>query len=176
MKKVLCFTIVLSLLVLVSCAGSLTTGSGAPIFGANANAQLVVKDFEAKGIIFVSSLEIVDRMGNVSGSKITYEMLMKKAVELGADDVINVRVDVKRTVNVDNTVFDYTGTALAIKYTTVADIPRVFKERQEPQYESMAVTLPEAKAPAGNTKSGGMVVLGILGGLLLVLLISAAAS
>jgi len=117
-KKILCFAIALSLLVLASCVpGSLTTG--APIFGVSANAQLAVKDYEARGIIFVNSQEIIDRLGGASGSKITYEMFMKEAVRLGADDAINLRVDVKRTVSADKTVIDYTGTALAIKYKAV---------------------------------------------------------
>jgi hypothetical protein len=91
---------------------------------------------------------------------------MKEAKKLDADDIINVRVDVKRTINETNTVFDYTGTALAIKYTTSKDVSG------HVVYESMAAKLPEETKVV---KVGWVYwVLGGLGALLL--LIGAAAN
>jgi hypothetical protein len=145
---------------------SLTTG--APVSGVSANVPLAVKDFESQGIIFVYSQEIIDNMKNVTGSKITYEMLMKEAKKLDADDIINVRVDVKRTINVDHVVFDYTGIALAIKYTTSKDVPG------EQHYESMTASLPEATmvpAGGGNRNTARAVLWGLLGVVSLITLI-----
>ena len=62
---------------------------------------------------------------NVEGSRPTYADLMKKAVEIGADDIINVRVDktVKSKKTLINFLFGsediYVYTATAIKYKDV---------------------------------------------------------
>jgi hypothetical protein len=82
---------------------------------------IAVKDYETKGFVVVRSQERVDYGNVVSGSKITNEMLVAEAQRLGADAIINVGIDVRRTVSFDGsrkvTVFDYTATGLAIKYT-----------------------------------------------------------
>ena len=52
-----------------------------------------VKDFVVKGIVFVESKVTIDANGEKTGSEITNEMLMREAQKLGADDVINVKID-----------------------------------------------------------------------------------
>ena len=101
-----------------------------PNNGNTNNAAIVVKDYETRGMIFVKSTEVIDGNGNHIGSKITYEMLMREAQKLGADDVINIKIDVNQTrenllyigYNVDKTTYNYTASALAIKYTTAIPI------------------------------------------------------
>lgn len=98
-----------------------------PRDGVSNNADIVTKDFISLGVIFVNSVEIIDGDGNHTGSKITYEMLMREAVKLGADDVINIKIDVnqkeeRQVSSNDDTVitvvtYSYTATGLAIKYT-----------------------------------------------------------
>ena len=92
--------------------------------------EIGVKDYVTLGIIFVKSSEVVDGNGNHSGSKITYEMLMLEAQKLGADDVINIRIDINREEEYSpgerlpfRITFNYTASALAIKYTGVITAP-----------------------------------------------------
>ena len=55
---------------------------------------LVEKNFTVLGIIFLTSTAIIDSNGSIiEGSPVTYEMLMKEAQKLGADDVVNLRID-----------------------------------------------------------------------------------
>lgn len=92
-------------------------------------AKFAVKDFTPLGIITVNSTETLTHSPlNLSveekGSKITYNVLMTEARKLGADDIINVRVDEQHTAI--RTLFDFftgytdtktfIGNALAIKY------------------------------------------------------------
>ena len=101
-----------------------------PNYGNINNVAIAVKDFETRGIIFVRSAETIDGNGNHTGSKITYEMLMLEAQKLGADDIINIKIDVnpvrevihENGFNVTRTVYNYTATALAIKYTNALPI------------------------------------------------------
>lgn len=95
-------------------------------------ATITTKDFEAVGIVRVTSREILVRsmFGIVSshkGSQITYDMLIGEAKALGGDDIINVRIDrVDETRHSTVAAFEwlfgctekysYTGTALAIRY------------------------------------------------------------
>ena len=52
------------------------------------------------GIIFVESTAVYDSHGNMlEGSRITYTMLMREAQRLGADDIINVRIDKIQRIN-----------------------------------------------------------------------------
>ncbi len=95
-------------------------------------APYVLKDYVVKGIVFVESKVTIDVNGERTGSEITNFMLMKEAQKLGADDIINVRIDEKEESKVvDNYDKDakfidreykkksyiYQATALAIKYT-----------------------------------------------------------
>ena len=101
-----------------------------PHTGGSNNASIVVKDYESLGIIFVKSTEVIDGNGNHTGSKITYDMLMLEAKKIGADDVLNVRIDVNQKENFSangeriGTTFNYTATALAIKYTAAFTVGR----------------------------------------------------
>lgn len=117
----------LLLLVFASCtsfAPSRTVDYGYPTTGGANNASIAVKDYETLGIIIVKSTEVIDGNGNHTGSKVTYEMLMIEAQKLYADDIINIRIDVqqKEEFSIEGilirTTFNYTATALAIKYTT----------------------------------------------------------
>jgi len=97
-----------------------------PHIGVTNNSSIVIKDYVSLGIISVKSKEVIDGDGNHTGSKITYEMLMLEAKKLGADDVINIRTDINQVVDysVDRkpirTTFNYTATALAIKFTNAS--------------------------------------------------------
>jgi hypothetical protein len=86
------------------------------------NAPIAVKDYETLGIISAKSSEVFDADGNHTGSKITYEMLILEAQKLGADDIINLKIDINEirdaSVRPVRTTYNYTATALAIKYTT----------------------------------------------------------
>lgn len=96
-------------------------------------AKFAVKDFNVVGVVRVTSTETTTHSPlNLStedkGSKITYDMLMSDAKKVGADDIINVRIDQQQTAV--RTVLDfftgytdtkvYTGNALAIKYKDAA--------------------------------------------------------
>jgi len=86
------------------------------------------KNFNGIGLIFVESAAIIDSRGNViEGSKITHEMLMREAQKLGADDIINLKIDerISALSAEERTKPEYRGArryefkanALAIKYT-----------------------------------------------------------
>jgi hypothetical protein len=123
--------------IMVSCAtqptiSKITINHSYPQSGnTNNSAPIPVKDYETVGIIIVKSSEVIDVTGNHTGSKITYEMLLLEAQKLDADDVINIRIDVNQVdevvadsssstgASVTKTTYNYTATALAIKYTTV---------------------------------------------------------
>jgi hypothetical protein len=127
----------------------------------NNAAPIPVKDYETLGIIFVESTEVIDGNGIHTGSKITHALLMREAEKLGADDVINLRIDVqeiKEFVSVSGnnlggkalqTTYKYTATALAIKYTdvivTAEGIP--YFQRGGGSYSSPGLeAAPESKA------------------------------
>jgi hypothetical protein len=55
---------------------------------------LVEKDFIVVGMIFLTSSATIDANGSIiDGSPITYEMLLKEAQKLDADDIANLRID-----------------------------------------------------------------------------------
>jgi uncharacterized protein YbjQ (UPF0145 family) len=86
------------------------------------NAPIAVKDYETLGMISAKSSEVIYTNGNHTGSKITYEMLLSEAKKLGADDIINLKIDINEirdsSVRPARTIYNYTASALAIKYTT----------------------------------------------------------
>jgi len=96
-----------------------------PHDGITNNVSIAAKDFRSVGIVFVTSQEVIDSFGSHTGSKITYEMFMREAARLQADDVINIKIDINRKVEVQSvsgitrsiTTYNYTGTGLAIRYT-----------------------------------------------------------
>ena len=95
-------------------------------------APYTLRDYVIKGIVFVESRVTIDVNGERTGSEITNYMLMKEAEKLGADDIINVKIDEKEESKVvdsydkdakfidrkyKKTSYLYQATALAIKYT-----------------------------------------------------------
>lgn len=123
--------------------GSSTSYSIMTNSGSIQQAALPVKDFTSMGLIFVESTAVLDSKDNIiEGSKITYDMMMKAAQKVGADDIINLRIDEIRKITtteqinfitgkdvngkttskqekvlVTTTTVDYKASALAIKYT-----------------------------------------------------------
>ncbi|MCL2485152.1 MAG: hypothetical protein FWF00_00730 [Endomicrobia bacterium] len=91
--------------------------------------SVAAKDFVTKGFVFVESKLIVNEKGERIGSEITNEMLIKEAQKLGADAVVNVKIDVfeenKSSVNQGKTTqertYIYKASGLAIKYTNAVD-------------------------------------------------------
>lgn len=92
-------------------------------------APIAVKDYLVLGSVRITCEEVVERgflgiANSNSGSKVTYDLLLKEARKLGADDVINVRID-QRDVS-SHGILDwllgytekhaYSANALAIKY------------------------------------------------------------
>ncbi len=95
-------------------------------------ATIAIKDYTVVGIVRVTSEEVTQRgflgiANSHTGSQVTYDLLVGEAKKLGADDIINVRID--RTDKSLHGIFDwlgytekyaYTANALAIKYTQAA--------------------------------------------------------
>jgi hypothetical protein len=95
---------------------------------------MAVKDFDSLGVISLKSQEVIATgplhfSTEHTGSRITYSDLFTEAAKKGADDIVNVRIDVQteqKTSPFDwltgsKTTYTYTGTALAVKYTTPID-------------------------------------------------------
>ena len=60
-----------------------------------------MRDFRTLGLIFVESTATYDSNGNITnGSKITLDMLMREAHKLGADDIINLKIDEIENISV----------------------------------------------------------------------------
>lgn len=84
-----------------------------------------VKDFVTKGFVFVEAKLTINKKGERIGSEITNEMLIKEAQKLGADAVINVKIDIledsKTSIEsgkkTKERTYIYKASALAIKYT-----------------------------------------------------------
>ena len=118
-------------LIAVALLGSCTTTSLASNrTGWSDYATVAIKDYTVVGIVRVVSEEVIRRgfLGIVEsrkGSQVTYDLLVSEAKKIGADDIINVRID--RTDRSLHGIFDwlvgytekyaYTANALAIKYT-----------------------------------------------------------
>ena len=116
---------------------------------------VTTKDFKTLGLIFVESTAVIDSDGYIrEGSKITFDMLLREAQKIGADDIINLRIDEIKNISVTeeirriskvirspngqsqtvesdemvkilNTTVIYKASALAIKYTDTILIPTV---------------------------------------------------
>ena len=126
MKKIL-VTVACTVLVLTGCK---TTDYTVNRVGWSNYAEIAVKDYETVGVVTLESQEVFEAkpLGlarSLKGSRIVWSDLMAEAVKLGADDIINVRIEVtdqnKRTL-IDfltgyTLTYNYKGTALAIKYT-----------------------------------------------------------
>jgi len=122
--------VLFAVVLLGSCA---TTNLSSNKTGWSDYATIAIKDYDVVGIVRVSSEEVIKRgfLGiaySQTGSQVTYDLLISEAKTLGADDVINIRID--RTDQSLRGIFDwlvgyiekyaYTANALAIKYTQAA--------------------------------------------------------
>lgn len=128
MKKNVFFSVVVLAIMMLVCSCS-TTDLTTNQVGWSNYSDIVVKDYDVVGVVTVESTETIkvgflSLTSEVTGSRVTYADLMKKAVEIGADDIINVRIDKKD--NLKTTPFDfllgstktytYIATGTAIKY------------------------------------------------------------
>jgi uncharacterized protein YbjQ (UPF0145 family) len=119
--------VLFAIALLCSCA---TTNLTSNRTGWSDYATVAIKDYTVVGIVRVVSEEVTRRgfLGiahSRTGSQVTYDLLVSEAKRLGADDIINVRID--RTDKSLHGIFDwlvgytekyaYTANALAIKYT-----------------------------------------------------------
>jgi len=137
-------------------------------------------------LFFVKSTETLDGDGNHTGSKITYEMLMQEAKKLGANDVINVKIDVnqveeivknKDNFDISRTTYNYTASALAIKYTNATQGTNTGSLQNLEDNMRIVKTEQKAAAPTTNKKGKTLgIILGVVGGLLTVGLIAGAAA
>ena len=92
MKKII--FLVLVCFVFASCTTVIATREKVTLNGKIEQIPLIEKDFIVVGMIFLTSSAIIDSNGSiVEGSPITYEMLLKEAQKLGADDIANLRID-----------------------------------------------------------------------------------
>jgi hypothetical protein len=130
--------LVLGMLGMVLAFGMMSMGCQSTHFSTNTvgwsnYADVAIKDYETLGVVTVKAEE-VHKVGafhftdDHTGSNVTYADLLAEAAKLGADDIINVRID-RKTDSSKNLfsfftgtteTWTYTGSALAIKYTTAA--------------------------------------------------------
>ena len=122
------------IILLLILAGCTSVHYSEPLAGRYIRVTVPPKSFIIIGTVSARSTEI-HRSGpfgfskSIEGSKITFADLMQEAAKLEADDIINVRIDIKS--NYKKSAFDwvtgwsrtytYIGTALAIKYTEKVD-------------------------------------------------------
>ncbi|MDR1179708.1 MAG: hypothetical protein LBK44_04320, partial [Spirochaetales bacterium] len=131
MKKAGIVMLMLAAFALASCS---TTNVSTNRVGWSEYVDMAVKDFDSLGIISLKSEEVIATgplhfTSEHTGSRITYADLFTEAAKKGADDIVNVRIDVQteqRTTPFDwltgsMVKYTYTGTALAVKYTTPID-------------------------------------------------------
>ncbi|MFP3042226.1 hypothetical protein LQZ19_10460 [Treponema primitia] len=126
MKKELFAKALFILAVFAVFTGCITTkGTNDGNFGEHIRTP--VKDFQPVGLVFTETrLLTTDSILNNEGQIFTYQGLLKKAQELGADAIINVAIDKRVQITrfpgtpiavPDSRVITWYGSALAIKYT-----------------------------------------------------------
>ncbi len=132
MKKLAILSIVALVLITTGCGTLISTSTSNSIGGVQ-NVELAVKDFEVVGPIRVL-LNTKNPLPNDEAiAAITYDKLLKEAYALGADDIVNIRIDYIGTKstsgsplgmtspNVTSNSKTYIVNALAIKYTDAVD-------------------------------------------------------
>jgi hypothetical protein len=117
-------------------AGCTTTDLTTNKVGWSNYVTVSVKDFETVGVISLESQEVFEAgpLGfekSLKGSRIVWSDLMAEAIKLGADDVVNVRVETtdknrRRIAFFDwllgyTYTYQYRATGLAIKYTDAVE-------------------------------------------------------
>jgi uncharacterized protein YcbK (DUF882 family) len=123
------------------------------------------RDFTTLGLVFVESTATFDSRGNIiEGSTFLYDMLMREAQKLGADDIVNLKVDeiqniseIEETRTVPTKVTGADGTS-----RTVNREMRVQTQTKTVHYKANAlaikytgVILPEVKNSTQNTSNTG---------------------
>ena len=109
------------LILLLLLAGCTSVNYSEPLAGRYIRAAVAPKNFIVIGAVSARSTETHTVNGifkRVEGAKIGYTDLVLEAAALGADDIIDVRIDVNiiKGTNRNEEVYVYTGEALAIKY------------------------------------------------------------
>ena len=133
MKKLL---VIVAALTVLAIAGCRTFDLTSNKVGWSNYADISVKDFNVLGIITLESQEVSDYgpfgfKKSYKGSRIVWSDLMAEASRMGADDVINVRIEetnynYRRPGFIEfftgyTSTWKYKATALAIKYTDPID-------------------------------------------------------
>ncbi|MFP4365268.1 MAG: hypothetical protein ACLFR1_15500 [Spirochaetia bacterium] len=117
-------------------AGCSSTNLATTNTGWSDYAEIVTKNYEVVGHVRLEAQEtktvsMLSINTTIEGSTITYDDLLAQAIELGADDIINVRID--KVEDSSHSFFDlilgyttnytYYANAIAIRYTEpVADV------------------------------------------------------
>jgi hypothetical protein len=133
MKKVIVTVVILSVLIVAGCTSTdLTTNK----VGWSNYAEVAIKDYEVVGIINLESQEVYEATPfgfnkSLKGSRIVWSDLMAEAVRMGANDVINIRIEAtdqnrRRPGFIEfltgyTYTYTYKATGLAIKYTTAVE-------------------------------------------------------
>ncbi|MCL1819001.1 MAG: lipoprotein [Spirochaetaceae bacterium] len=138
MKKTIIFAAALA--VLAACS---TTDFRTDTVGWADSVDVAVKDFVSVGIVTLEAREVVSTgplylFTEHSGGRITHAALFAEAAKLGADDIMNVRIDIKTEEKAtffdwltgSSTTYVYTGTALAIKYTTAVERVKIVEHKE----------------------------------------------
>jgi hypothetical protein len=103
------------------------------VSGQHDNVAVAVKDFEPKGMVFVTTSILKGSLPFQpdDGEKVTYELLLKEAQKVGADAIVNVTMNVEtdrltlfRVIPWGQKTETWTGSALAIAYTESVGVPR----------------------------------------------------
>ena len=92
MKKMTFFVLVC--IAMAGCATITATREEVASKGTIEQITLKEKNFTVMGTVFLTSSATIDGNGSIiDGSPVTYEMLMKEAQKLEADDIANLRID-----------------------------------------------------------------------------------
>ena len=157
MKKFL--GIVAAVAVAVALTGCMSNDMTTSKKGWSNYTEITVKDFDSVGIVQIETSEttkVSPFFLNTShvGKKVTYADLMAQAKKLGADDIINVRIDQRaessfsplQILTGSTTTTTYYGTALAIKYKSVVPNQKIDATGREDNVTD-GVKLPGIKLP-----------------------------
>ena len=109
------------IILLLVLAGCTSVQYSEPLAGRYIRVTVPPKSFIIIGAVSARSTEthtVNWIIKKVEGAKIGYTDLVLEAAKLGADDIVDVRIDVNiiKGTNSNKDVYIYTGTALAIKY------------------------------------------------------------
>jgi len=147
---------VLTAALLVSCASHVDFRS--PMQGKYVTVRVAAKDFEVVGKVSLTAVKVrtgspLGILRSAEGSGVLLTALVREAALLGADEIIDVRIDRKvygRTglagfLRGWERMITYTGTALAIRY-----VDRATERAAPPEYavpEGLDAAAPEYDAP-----------------------------